>query len=116
VDIESGSRDQAARKSRSQRGVVDQRTASRLDQNRGRLHAGLRLSVSAGATIEPASATVAGRDPWHFLLPCAGFVMSGRRSLIKGQFRRSSAFLRGEYNPPALMLSADPLPLSEQLA
>jgi hypothetical protein len=43
--VEGGSRDQAARNSRSQRGVVDQRTASRIDQNRGRLHASQGLSV-----------------------------------------------------------------------
>jgi hypothetical protein len=45
--------------------------------------------------------------------------MSGRRPLIKGYFSAlhgvlgavmSSAFLRGEWSPRALMLSADPSP------
>jgi hypothetical protein len=53
-----------------------------------------------------------------------GGVMSGRRSLIKGYFRgcagrgcgHVSGLLRGQLDPPALMLSADPLPRSEQRA
>jgi hypothetical protein len=50
--------------------------------------------------------------------------MSGRHPLIKGYFGlaliiggvMSSAFLCGEQEPPALMLSADPLPLSREPA
>jgi hypothetical protein len=50
--------------------------------------------------------------------------MSGRRPLIKGYFGvalivgavMSSAFLRGESDPLALMLSADPLPRSRERA
>jgi hypothetical protein len=50
--------------------------------------------------------------------------MSGWRPLIKGYFGvalvvgavMSSAFLRGELSPLALMLSADPLPPSRERA
>jgi hypothetical protein len=53
-----------------------------------------------------------------------GIVMSGRRSLIKGYFWRCAdrgcghvfGLVRGEFDPPALMLSADPLPRSRQRA
>jgi hypothetical protein len=53
-----------------------------------------------------------------------GIVMSGRRPLIKGYFRRCAdrgcghvfGLSRGELDPPALMLSADPLPRSRQRA
>ena len=58
-----------------------------------------------------------------FLTP-EGIVMSGRRSLIKGYFWRCAGrgcghvfgLLRGQLDPLALMLSADPLPRSEQRA
>ena len=50
--------------------------------------------------------------------------LSGRRPPIKGYFRRCAGrgcghvfgLLRGESSPPALMLSADPLPRSDQRA
>ena len=53
-----------------------------------------------------------------------GSVMSGRRSLIKGYFWRCAGrgcghvfgLSRGQLDPLALMLSADPLPRSEQRA
>jgi transposase-like protein len=53
-----------------------------------------------------------------------GIVMSGRRSLIKGYFWRCAGrgcghvfgLSRGQLDPLALMLSADPLPRSEQRA
>ena len=53
-----------------------------------------------------------------------GFVMSGRRPLIKGFFRRCAdrgcghvfGLVRGEFDPLALMLSANPLPRSRQRA
>ena len=53
-----------------------------------------------------------------------GGVMSGCRPLIKGFFRRCAdrgcghvfGLSRGEFDPLALMLSADPLPRSEQRA
>jgi hypothetical protein len=53
-----------------------------------------------------------------------GLVMSGRRSLIKGYFWRCAGrgcghvfgLSRGQLDPLALMLSADPLPRSEQRA
>ena len=51
-------------------------------------------------------------------------IMSGRRSLIKGYFWRYAGrgrghvfgLSRGQLDPLALMLSADPLPRSEQRA
>ena len=53
-----------------------------------------------------------------------GVVMSGRRPLIKGFFRRCAdrgcghvfGLSRGEFDPLALMLSADPLPPSRERA
>jgi hypothetical protein len=53
-----------------------------------------------------------------------GTVMSGRRPLIKGFFRRCAGrgcghvfgLVRGELDPLALMLSADPLPPSRERA
>ena len=56
--------------------------------------------------------------------PLEGIVMSGWRPLIKGFFRRCVGrgcghvfgLSRGELDPPALMLSADPLPRSRQRA
>ena len=50
-----------------------------------------------------------------------GNVMSGRRSLIKGYFWRCAGrhvfgLSRGQVDPLALMLSADPLPRSRQRA
>jgi hypothetical protein len=53
-----------------------------------------------------------------------GVVMSGCRPLIKGFFRRCAdrgcghvfGLVRGEFDPLALMLSADPLPRSRQRA
>ena len=53
-----------------------------------------------------------------------GVVMSGRRPLIKGFFRRCTdrgcghvfGLVRGEFDPLALMLSADPLPPSRERA
>jgi IstB-like ATP binding protein len=50
--------------------------------------------------------------------------LSGRRSLIKGYFWRCAdrgcghvfGLVRGEFDPLALMLSANPLPRSEQRA
>jgi hypothetical protein len=59
-----------------------------------------------------------------FPIASVGVVMSGWRPLIKGYFGvalvvgavMSSAFLRGELSPLALMLSADPLPRSRERA
>jgi hypothetical protein len=60
----------------------------------------------------------------HLLISHTGVVMSGRRPLIKGFFRRCAdrgcghvfGLSRGEFDPLALMLSADPLPPSRERA
>jgi hypothetical protein len=65
-----------------------------------------------------------GRNWKRALAMKRGGVMSGRRSLIKGYFWRCAGrgcghvfgLSRGQLDPLALMLSADPLPRSEQRA
>jgi hypothetical protein len=69
---------------------------------------------------------IAADLPWggHAVIAAWGAVMSGRRPLIKGFFRRCTdrgcghvfGLVRGEFDPLALMLSADPLPPSRERA
>ena len=63
------------------------------------------------------------QSPLRFDKARVGGVMSGRRSPIKGYFGVArvvgavmSSVSRGQLDPLALMLSADPLPRSEQRA
>jgi hypothetical protein len=83
------------------------KTGDRPDQRLGRKQASMLAAPLASG---------AGRSK--------GIVMSGRRPLIKGYFRRCAdrgcghvfGLSRGELDPPALMLSADPLPPSRERA
>jgi hypothetical protein len=95
---------------------------SHLVVDRGVIRSGFRLIATELAILDRqwafVTVTTCGVYEWH------GGVMSGRRSLIKGYFWRCAGrgcghvfgLSRGELDPLALMLSADPLPRSEQRA
>jgi hypothetical protein len=100
--------------------------ASREDKSERSIRMTLSLAFLAPEIVK---AAVEGRLPRGFGLKRLvdlpmGIVMSGRRSLIKGYFRRCPdrgcghvfGLSRGRLDPLALMLSADPLPRSEQRA
>jgi hypothetical protein len=76
------------------------------------------------AAIETEKQVIAPFCEWKHNGRPQGIVMSGCRPLIKGFFRRCAGrgcghvfgLVRGEFDPLALMLSADPLPRSRQRA